>query len=290
MSEPREHRYSSLGLDLAYVEWGNPIAHTVLLLHGFLDHGRSWDPVAERLSDSFHVVAPDFRGFGKSGWVGAGGSYHFYDYFLDIANLLDLLGTAPVSLVGHSMGANVAAGVAGTLPERVRRVALVEGLGLPDNVPVAAPDRIRRWLEGTARWQAREARPLASVDQAAARLQAQNPRLSSAMAHHLAVHGTRPSPDGGVVWSYDPLHRSPSAKPFYLSEWRAFWGRMPGPVLLVRGGESPFSLPDAQERLLALPSPIVRDVTDAGHNVHHDQPDVLAELLRGFLRGEISEP
>lgn len=285
MDSPRDLTFRSLGLELRCAAWGDPAAPAVVLLHGFQDHGRSWDRVARILAARYHVLCPDQRGFGQSGWVGAGGSYHFYDYFMDLDALLGAAGLARAHLVGHSMGANVAAGFAGAFPERVGRVALIEGLGMPDNAPEDAPLRIRRWIAGTRKHEERQGRPLASLQEAAARLRQGNSALSEEAALGLAAHGTRPHPSGGLAWSFDPLHRAPSAKPFYLSEWRAFWRRVPGPVLVVAGGRSPFRLPDVDARLAELDRPVVEVLPDAGHNVHHDAADALAALLLRHLDG-----
>lgn len=283
MNTPQELTFSSLGLDLACAAWGEPDLPVVVLLHGFQDHGRSWDPIARDLARDYRVLCPDQRGFGHSGWAGAGGSYHFYDYFMDLYALLESAGVERAHLVGHSMGANVAAGFAGSFPERVGRVALVEGLGLPDNPPEDAPMRIRRWVFGTRKLADRASRPMTSVRDAAERLRLANPELSEEVALRLADYGTRPHPAGGLAWAFDPLHRAPSAKPFYLSEWRAFWARIPGPVLVVGGGRSPFHLADVDERIAVLDRPIVEVVEGAGHNVHHDAPDALIALVRRHL-------
>lgn len=283
METPRDLTFRSLGMDLACAAWGDPASPPVVLLHGFQDHGRSWDPVARALATDHHVLCPDQRGFGQSAWAGPGGSYHFYDYFMDLDALLDAAGLERAHLVGHSMGANVVAGYAGAFPERAMRVALIEGLGLPDSPAEDAPLRVRRWIQGTKKHHGRAGHPLASLEEAAARLRQANPALAPETALRLAEHGTRAHPAGGLAWSFDPLHRAPSAKPFYLAEWRSFWSRVPGPVLLVGGGLSRFRLPDVEERIALLDRPIVEVIPEAGHNVHHDAPEALVALLRRHL-------
>src|SRR4051794_24555734 len=82
-----------------------PSGLTILLVHGFLDSGATWDLVAPRLARAGHdVVAPDLRGFGLSDYVGAGGYYHFPDYIADLAELVDAIAPRRLSVVGHSMG------------------------------------------------------------------------------------------------------------------------------------------------------------------------------------------
>src|SRR3546814_20636320 len=60
--------YVSQRLRLHYVDWGNPDAPPLLLLHGGRDHCRNWDWVAQELRSDFHIIAPDLRGHGDSQW------------------------------------------------------------------------------------------------------------------------------------------------------------------------------------------------------------------------------
>ena len=66
---PQSRYYQSQGLRLHFTDWGNPSAPPLLLVHGGLDHSRSWDHLAQALRADFHVVAPDLRGHGCSGWA-----------------------------------------------------------------------------------------------------------------------------------------------------------------------------------------------------------------------------
>src|SRR5262245_26616302 len=124
------------GLTCHVLEWGGADAaldHTVVLLHGFLDLAWTWVPTVEAgLAGRFHVVAPDVRGHGDSDRVGPGGYYHFIDYLADLDALVRTLGRRRLSLVGHSMGGSIASYYAGVYPDRVHRLALLEGLGPPE--------------------------------------------------------------------------------------------------------------------------------------------------------------
>ncbi len=274
------------GLHVHVVEWPGPADQTILLHHGFLDQARSWDPVAEALAKRCRVLAVDARGHGDSGWIGQGGYYYFQDYVFDLTDALDALVRGPVILAGHSMGGLVCSLFSGTFPDRVKALISIEGAGPPGLQPADAPFLMAEWISGvrtTARLEG--ARALSGVEEAAQRLQITNPRISESFALHLAVHGTRKAEKGGgVVWKFDPVHRTRSPQPFYLEQARAFWLRVTAPALLVRGGLSPFRWETAENRE-CIPSARRIEIPGAGHMVHHEQAAGLAEAILGFLDG-----
>ena len=97
----------------------------------------------------WHVLAPDWRGFGWSEWCADG--YWFADYLADLDALLDhFVGDVPVPLVGHSLGGNVVMLYAGVRPQRVSRVVSLDGFGIPPEPPTARPPSTRKWLDALA--------------------------------------------------------------------------------------------------------------------------------------------
>jgi pimeloyl-ACP methyl ester carboxylesterase len=111
MSLAREKRVDVFGLPIHYLEWGTPDGEPLLLIHGFLDQARSWEPLVsflqQRTNPSLWIIAPDCRGHGDSGWIGAGGYYHFPDYVLDLDCVIQALRVSQFKLVGHSMGGTI---------------------------------------------------------------------------------------------------------------------------------------------------------------------------------------
>ena len=282
---PRARRIAlATGLTYHVLEWGHPSAEPVVLIHGFLDLAWGWQLVAHRLASRFRVIAPDLRGHGDSDWIGAGGYYHFFDYVADVDDLVGRIGR-PIALVGHSMGGSVASYVAGTRPERIRRLALLEGQGPPEQTD-ALPQRTARWIDAWRAARLRGRKPekaMASIDDAAARLCKHDPLLAPPLARELAAHGTRATRDG-VVWKHDPLHATAGPYPYRLDVAHAFWARVTCPVLVVDGAESRLRLPDdelarrragfADARHVVLPR--------AGHMMQRHGPGELADLLADF--------
>ena len=285
----RERAVDCRGLSLNVTEWGPASGQVLVLHHGFLDHSRGWDPLARKLSAHYRILAPDARGHGNSGWVGQGGYYYFQDYVADLYDVLEALAPgAPPILVGHSMGGMVCSLFAGTYPDRVRALVSVEGAGPPGLSPADAPFLMAQWIRGVRKQKERRARPFNTVEEAAQRLRAYNPRLSSSLAHHLARHGTREAATGaGYVWKFDPVHRTRGPMPFLLEQARAFWLAVTCPTLLVKGESTPFSWdPDENRECIHGAETVV--VPGAGHMVHHDQPEALSCIIREFVESRVS--
>ncbi|MCB9564870.1 MAG: alpha/beta hydrolase [Kofleriaceae bacterium] len=287
MPDPRSRRLAlATGLTYHVLEWGDPAAPAVFLIHGFLDLAWGWDRVARRLADRFHLIAPDLRGHGDTDWIGAGGYYHFFDYIADVDDLVARLGGPQVAMVGHSMGGSVAAYWAGARPTRIRRLALLEGQGPPDQAGDVdgLPERATRWFEAWKRARTRPLRIMADVDEAAARLRQHDPLLDEVQARELAAHGTRPVRDG-VTWKHDPLHLTMGPYPFRVDLAAAFWRRIACPTLVVDGEASMLRLPDAdrEARRGFLGDARHAVLPGAGHMMQRHQPDALAELLAAHL-------
>ncbi len=289
------HFYQVRGLELAYHTWGDQESPMVLCLHGFLDHGLSFAEAAEELSKDYYLVAPDMRGHGHSSWVGEGGYYHFYDYINDMRTLLELMGDRPMSIIGHSMGGSVAVATASVIDTKVEAMVLLEGIGPPFHDIADGPTRLKTWSEVLAKsphnldvaGRRAARRVMDSLEAAADRLQSTNRLLSRERALRLAASFTEPQEDG-VVFRFDPLHRTPSAKPYLQGEAEALWRSIDAPVLSLFGQKSGFLPGPLQPRHDCLKDVLVGTVPDAGHNLHHDQPQLVAQAAAAWFGGQRS--
>lgn len=285
---PKQRRLPlATGLSLALLEWGADAPereHTVVLVHGFLDLAWGFAPMVERgLGELLHVVAPDMRGHGDSDRVGAGGYYHFMDYVADLASVVEQVGRARVSLVGHSMGGSIAAYYAGAYPERVHRLALLEGLGPPeDDTP--HPARVESWVRAWKRAREGESRAYPSLEAAAERLRAADPLLSAEAARFFAERGSMALPDGARRFKHDPLHLTRGPYPFRFDVAASFWRAIRAPVLLVEGADSPFrALENLEQRVACFDRPERVVIEGAAHMLQRHQPEAVARVLADFL-------
>ncbi|MBV8603109.1 MAG: alpha/beta hydrolase [Pelomonas sp.] len=278
------------GLRHRVLEWGQASAAQppLVLLHGWMDVAASFQFVVDALAADRHVIAMDWRGFGLSDPSGAD-AYWFPDYLGDLDALLDAVAPgAAVDLVGHSMGGNIVMSYAGVRPERIRRLVNLEGFGLPDADAERAPARLAEWLDALKA--PAELRPYPELAGVAARLVKTNPRLPADKARWLAAHWAREDTPGRWIILGDPAHKRPNAVPYRAAEVLACWRRITAPLLWVEGAETRitelwadrFPRSEFDERLAQVRSVERRVVADAGHMLHHDQPQAVAALLEAF--------
>ncbi len=269
--------------------WGSAAAPPLILLHGGWDASPTFQFMVDCFRHDWRIVAPDWRGHGRSEHAPQG--YWLPDYAADLDALLDqLFPGRPVPIVGHSLGGNVGCYYAGLRPGRVARLVSLDGFGLPSRDPRDAPLQLRRWLDSW-REAPRPHRIYASVAEMAARLCHANPRLSLDKALFLASGLSEEAPGGkGYCWAFDPRHRSPFATLHRHAEWEACMAEIRAPVLFIGSGK-PF--PPALEnepgglagRVACVPGARFERVEGAGHNLHHDEPEAVARMVEDFLLG-----
>lgn len=282
------HHVEIRGLRYHFRRWRGEPARRVVLLHGWMDVSASFQFLVDALPPAWDVYAPDWRGYGLSDW-GKSDCYWFPDYLADLDALLEhIQPDAPVNLVGHSLGGNVASIYAGVRPERVARLVNLEGFGLPPTRPEQAPGRYARWLEELR--ERPSLRPYAGFAGLADRLQKNNPRLTRARAEYLARHWGRETGDGQVVLRSDPAHKIVNPLLYRYDEVQAIWRLVTAPTLWVDTTEtdnlSRLKLTPEQhaERRAAFRDLRYVTVPEAGHMLHHDQPERVARLIDEFLR------
>jgi len=288
MSAPRDHTVDSQGLPIHYLEWGDPSGEPLVLVHGFLDLAYSWQPFAAALMAKaerpLRIIAPDCRGHGDSGWVGAGGYYHFPDYIFDLDCVMRAARIDQCKLIGHSMGGTISFQYAGTFTNRVSKLVLIEGIG-PLGMPFSdAPPRMKQWITEVHQRGRRHFREYTSIEAGASQLRQSNPRLGESFALDLARAGMKQNANGKWIWKFDPLHRTAAPQPFYTDQALEFFRCIDCPVLIVDGKESRQTRrTDKQQRYAAIANHRRVVIDDAGHMVHQDNPAQLAEVVAAFL-------
>ena len=278
------------------LEWGEPGAPLVVMLHGWMDVGASFQFLVDALDGPWHVVAPDLRGFGRSQWQPQG--YWFWDYVADLDALLAWLSAdAPVRLVGHSLGGNVAMHYAGSRPARVRARVSLEGFGFPFEQAQIAPRKMAAWLDALR--DPPVFRPYDNLGAVADRLQKNNARLTRDKAEFLAAHWAAVTSDGSATLVSDPRHKLPYPTVYRMEDTFAIWRAITAPVLWVAAAQSHIprwldthpegemgadGLGGVRQRLKEVPNASLALIHAAGHMLHHDQPHAVARAIAPFLR------
>ncbi|MDA8107634.1 MAG: alpha/beta hydrolase [Betaproteobacteria bacterium] len=277
------------GLRYHVRHWRGDPARRLVLLHGWMDVSASFQFMVDALAPDWDVYGPDWRGYGLTDW-GPADCYWFPDYVADLDALLDRIQPdAPLDLVGHSLGGNVAALYAGVRPARIAKLVNLEGVGMSATRPEQAPRRYARWLDELR--ERPRLRPYPGFAALADRLQGNNPRLTRERAEFLAQHWGRQAEDGSVVLRSDPAHKIVNPVLYRYEEARAIWQQVSAPVLWVDASESDtlrrigIDADQYAQRRAAFRD--LRHVTvhGAGHMLHLDQPEEVARLIEEFLRG-----
>ena len=274
----------------------------LVLLHGWMDVAASYQFMVDAFSDALMtgrtIIAPDWRGFGLTTVTGSTNqpdNYWFPDYLADLDFLLDHYAQAqPVDLVGHSMGGNVAMIYAGIRPERIHKLVNLEGFGMPASQPTQAPARYVKWMNELKSLHRGEMdlKAYGNVAGVARRLMKTNPRLTEDKAHWLASHWARPDSAGNWSILGNPAHKITSANLYRADETLAIYQCITAPTLAVEASDDSllkwhkgdYTLAQYHERMKAVSKAEIAVIEDAGHMLHHDQPELLAQLIEDFFK------
>ena len=277
----------------------NPDLPLLVLAHGWMDVAASYQFVVDAFSEAFvqgrRIVAHDWRGFGLSRPPVPCDSYYFTDYLADLDMLLEQLSPEqPIDLVGHSMGGNVSCWYAGARAERIRRFVNLEGFGMPESRATQAPQRLAQWMDELRdqRGGGMALSPYDSVEAVAARLQKTNRRLPRDKALWLAQHWSVPDEQGRWHILGDASHKVINPYLYRADEAIACLAAIAAPTLSVEASDDSlgqwykgrYTLEQYHERLQIMKDCKIAVVQDAGHMLHHDQPEAVARLIEDFLR------
>lgn len=258
-----------------YLEWGDPDAPPIVLLHGGHQSAHSWDLVSLHLAQRFRVLALDQRGHGDSEWA-RDVTYSNHEMSLDAEAFIGALGLRHPIVMGHSMGGR------NTMLLVRRSPSLPHALIIVDVGPEVS-DRGRAVIAGFVR----DNEEFADLDEFVANVQRYDPYRSRAHIERTVKYNMLQRADGkfvskcdanprrlGIVRGTGPLEN------ITLDEARAF----DLPVLLVRGADSRILTADAAERFRdALPHGTLVTVPACGHNVHGQNTKGFLDAINGFL-------
>ncbi|HSX87594.1 MAG TPA: alpha/beta hydrolase [Pseudomonas sp.] len=279
-----EVRLSLPHIELAAHLYGPPDGEPVIALHGWLDNAASFARLAPKLP-GLRIVALDFAGHGHSDHRPPGGSYAIWDYAHDVLQVAEQFGWQRFSLLGHSMGAIVSVLLAGAMPERVKRLALIDGLipytGEADSAPQKLGEALRAQLALAGKSKPVYAEFSRAVE---ARMRGVG-AVSREAAELLAQRGLMPVP-GGYTWRTDSRLTLPSPLRLTHAHALAFVRRLQCPASLVLAEQGMLhAQPRVTELLEGLP--IETHTLPGGHHLHLDDEAgaaLVADCFKAFLQ------
>ena len=283
---PGSIRVDLRGLDVHINTWGPEGGPLVFMLHGWGDCGASFQFLVDAMERRWRILAPDWRGFGRTDRCPGG--YWFPDYLADLEALADHFSPgSPIRVIGHSMGANVACLFAGVRPDRVSHLVNMEGIGLADSDPSQAPDRYARWLDQLEEHSPARSPRYGSLQELGQRIRSRNPLISGERAEYVASCWAAADRDGKLRLRMDPRHRRINPVLYRRSEARACWQRIKSDVLVLLGQQTDI-LSRSGVDALDLPgehiaSVRVINIPDAAHMLHIEQPEAVAAAIQAFL-------
>ncbi|OBS41051.1 alpha/beta hydrolase [Pseudomonas syringae pv. syringae] len=257
-----EVRFNLGHIELAAHLYGPEDGQPVIAVHGWLDNANSFARLAPRL-EGLRIVALDLAGHGHSEHRPAGACYALADYVFDVLQVAEQLGWQRFALMGHSLGAIISVLLAGSLPERVTQLALIDGLIPLTGDPESAAERMGSALQAQLRLSGKK-KPVYEDQQRAvqARMKGVVP-VSREAAELLAQRGLMPVP-GGYTWRSDSRLTLPSAIRLTHQQAMSFVNaiRCPTQLLVATGG----MLAKNQLMLSGLPFDVVQ--LEGGHHLH----------------------
>jgi len=209
-------------------------------------------------------------------------------YIYDLAQLVHQQRLAPVTIVAHSLGGQIALRYAGIYPDTVARLVAIEGLGpsparLKAGSAKTIVERMDEWVAEQRGLAARLPRRYASIEDAFGRMQGENPHLTAEQARHLTVHGANQNEDGTYSWKFDNYVRAWPPYDMQGRDIQLLWSRITCPTLLLYGKESQAGDPADDGRARHFRNVRVAGIDRAGHWLHHDRLDDFLRILRDFL-------
>lgn len=277
----REQNFTISGRQITAKCWGNPVLKPVLALHGWLDNAGSFDKLAPLLPE-FYLVAVDLPGHGLSDHKSSDHVLHILDFVVDMIRLTREMGWQHFSVIGHSLGGAIGSLIAGTIPDQIKKLILIDALGpltLPDE---HAPMQLRLYLKETLGKMPSTPPRYADID-AAIQVRTAVNAMHVESARCIVSRGLKQLEDGQFAWRTDPKLLKPSAWMLTEAQTLSFLKEITAPTLIIRPEPGfPFA-PDVIERRIQAVKHIEIIRIPGQHHVHLDAPESVAGHIIQFI-------
>jgi pimeloyl-ACP methyl ester carboxylesterase len=279
---PAERQFELPGLTLAAQVWGKSGDRPVLAAHGWLDNAASFDLLAPQLPDH-EIVALDLAGHGLSSSRSPDSGYNLWQDVGDFLDVLDALGWQRCTLLGHSRGAAISMLFAGTFPERVDKLVLIEGGAPLIGAAADAPAMLARALLDRRSLRDKTGRVFTQRAKAIQERAQGFTKVSVAAAEVLARRSLRAVP-GGFQWHADQRLKGASELRLTADHVREFVRRVTAPALLFLADDGPFGRLPIYDDMIRLFANIEVVRLPGGHHLHLEGAEAeISQRIRAFL-------
>jgi len=253
-------------------------------LHGFLDTGRSFEPVLESLSHPVDARCLDWRGHGESRPIPESASFHQLDHFKDLVRVVDPKNNGvPDLIVAHSLGSVIAFLLAAALPSTCSRYLLLDGCGGFASTPADQSEALLKLAISELKPKA-AFRCFDNIEAAAARVRTNNPGLTEEGARRMVEHATEADGAGGVRFKLDARLRGPNPMRFSEAIWRDLAARIEADVHVLLGEHGLMKrAPNLLPRIESIAKGSYEIVPGVAHHLHLDAPQAVAAAIERLL-------
>lgn len=277
-----EREFSVNGLTLAAREYGEPGAKPVLAVHGWLDNCASFEPLSGQFRD-MHMVAVDCAGHGKSSRRSADSGYNIWQDVDELFQVADQMGWESFNLVAHSRGAIIACLMAGTLPERINKLVLIDGFISPPVDAAHAPKQLAAHIRDKKRFAALSPTCFPSFEQAVTGRANGFMKLSEMAAEVLARRGVAAC-ENGYFWDNDQQLKAASEFKLTIEHQRGFLSAITADVLLLEAEQGVLAPRGDHSAALDWITSVRREVLPGGHHLHMEaEVGLVAHHIQQFL-------
>lgn len=280
--EAVERRFEVPGLALAAREWGQPGGLPVIALHGWLDNAGSFDLLAPQLS-GVHLIALDCAGHGLSEHRSPDATYNVWQDVPEVFAVADHLGWEQFALLGHSRGAAIASLAAGTLPDRISSLVLIDGgIPIPGDAD-EAPHRFAKSVVARDTQRNMRGRVFTTREEAISVRSRGFTETTYAAAQILARRSLREA-EGGFSWFVDQRLKGESELRLTPGQIAAFMRAVRAPTLALLASQSPLTKQEGFVDLMReIPAIEVLEI-EGGHHFHLENAvEEIGRRVQAFL-------
>lgn len=260
---------NSNGIKLHYLDWGNPSAPPMILLHGYTSYAHYLDFFAQNMIQEYHVLVPDLRGHGDSSWAT---NYTLQEGALDVETFITALRLKNILLIGFSMGGLISIVYAATNSDMLSKLIIAD----------IGPEFAAAGIEHIQRDLGNEPEFFNSEEEAFGHLKQIQPLQSDAFIRHQVKHALKRNETGRLKFKYDKaMCRIDISSPLWLWDYLE---QINCPTLVVHATDSDLlTIETAQKMVSKLAQGTLAEVAHAGHTVIGDNPEGFEVAVRKFL-------